>query len=62
MAPTNFRGQRITLPEAVRVLREGIPGTPMAPWTTRLSDAERLAVAHHVRGFYGAAPAETARR
>lgn len=61
MAPADFRGQRIALAEAVRVLREGIPGSPMAPWTTRLSDAERLAVAHHVRGFYAAA-AETASR
>ncbi|MGD9903929.1 MAG: cbb3-type cytochrome c oxidase subunit II [Vicinamibacterales bacterium] len=59
MAPASFRGQRISLAEAVRVLRDGIPGTPMAPWTSRLTDAERLAVAHHVRGFYDAPAAST---
>lgn len=59
IAPANLRGQRIGLAEAVRVLREGIHGTPMAPWTTRLTDAERLAVAHHVRGFYDAGASGT---
>lgn len=57
MAPANFTIQRLSLSEAVRVLREGVHGSPMAPWTTRLTDAERLAVAHHVRGLYLAAPA-----
>jgi hypothetical protein len=44
------------------VLREGIPGTPMAPWTKRLTDAERLAVPHHVRGFFVTPSLESARR
>ncbi len=57
MAPTNFTLQRLSLSEAVRVLREGLHGSPMAPWTTRLTDAERLAAAHHVRSLYQAAPA-----
>ena len=52
MAPANFTEQRLSLTEALRVLKEGVHGSPMAPWTTRLSDAERLAVAHHVRGFF----------
>ena len=52
MAPTDFRRQRLNLAAGVRVLREGVHGTPMAPWTDRLDDAERLAAAHHVRGFY----------
>lgn len=52
MAPANFTWQRLSLAEAVRVLREGIHGSPMAPWTTRLTDAERLAAAHYVRGLF----------
>jgi mono/diheme cytochrome c family protein len=52
IAPTDFRRQRPTLAEGVRVLRDGVPGTPMAPWTDRLSDAERLAAAQYVRSFY----------
>lgn len=52
MAPANFTAQRVSLTEALRILKEGVHGSPMAPWTTRLSDAERLAVAHHVRRFF----------
>ena len=52
MAPTNFREQRPTLDRSLRALREGVDGTPMAPWTSRLSTAEMLAVAYHVRGFF----------
>lgn len=58
MAPANFTAQRLSLTEALRVLREGVHGSPMAPWTTRLTDAERLAVAHHVRSLFApSAPA-----
>ena len=52
MAPTNFRLQRPSLDYSLRALRNGVDGTPMAPWTSRLGAAEILAVAHHVRGFY----------
>ena len=54
MAPTNFRRQRSSLVEGLRALQDGVEGTPMAPWTSRLSDAEMLAVTHYVRSFYGA--------
>ncbi|MEP7116171.1 MAG: cbb3-type cytochrome c oxidase subunit II [Acidobacteriota bacterium] len=58
MAPANFTAQRLSLTEALRVLREGLHGSPMAPWTTRLTDAERLAAAHYVRSLFRvAAPA-----
>ena len=56
MAPTNFREQRPSLDESLRALRNGVDGTPMAPWTSRLDAAEILAVAHYVRGFFGTAP------
>ena len=52
MDPTNFRRQRPSLAEGLRALRNGVEGTPMAPWTSRLSDAEMLAVTEYVRSFY----------
>lgn len=61
MAPANFTVQRLSLTEAVRVLREGVHGSPMAPWTTRLTDAERLAAAHYVRSLFRSTPAAEAR-
>ncbi|MBM2851419.1 MAG: hypothetical protein HW418_4361 [Anaerolineales bacterium] len=56
MAPTSFREQRPSLDQSLRALRNGVDGTPMAPWTSRLDAAEILAVAHHVRGFFDAVP------
>jgi mono/diheme cytochrome c family protein len=50
--PTNFREQRPSPEAALRAVRDGIPGTPMAPWALKLSDAEVSAAAQFVRGFY----------
>jgi cbb3-type cytochrome c oxidase subunit II len=50
--PTNFRVQRATLAHALRVIREGIEGTPMAPWPARLSDADIEAVAAYTRSLF----------
>ena len=50
--PTDFTGERPTLAESLRVLGNGVEGTSMAPWTDRLTAAERLAVAHYVREFF----------
>jgi len=55
MVPANFTQQQLSLSEAVRVLREGIPGSPMAPWTSRLTSADILATAHYVRSLYAPA-------
>lgn len=52
MAPTNFRVQRPSLGLSLRVMRNGVEGTRMASWTGRLSEAELLAVASYVRGFF----------
>lgn len=52
IAPTDLTLQRPTLPRALATLRDGIPGTPMAPWTSRLTNAELIAVAHYVRTLY----------
>lgn len=52
IAPADLTQQRPTLARSIDVLRRGIPGTPMVPWTSRLSEAEVVAVAHFVRTFY----------
>jgi len=52
VVPTNFVAERPSLAESLRALRNGIEGTPMAPWTGKLSEAELSAVAYYVRGFY----------
>ena len=52
MAPTDLTRQRPTLAMTIETLRGGIAGTPMAPWTSRLTDAELIAVAQYVRTFY----------
>jgi cbb3-type cytochrome oxidase cytochrome c subunit/cytochrome c2 len=52
IAATNFRLQRPSLAASLRALRNGIEGTPMAAWSSELSEAELSAVAYYVRGFY----------
>jgi mono/diheme cytochrome c family protein len=52
IAPADFTQQRPTLARSIDVLRRGIAGTPMVPWTSRLSEAEVVAVAQFVRTFY----------
>ncbi len=52
IAPANLTLQRPTLAHALETLRGGIPGTPMAPWTSRLTDAEIIAVAQYARTLY----------
>lgn len=56
IAPTNFRTQRPSLAASLRALRNGIEGSPMAPWTNELSEAELSAVGYFVRGFFEGAP------
>ena len=52
IAATNFQAQRPSIAASLRALRNGIEGTPMAPWTNELSEAELSAVAYFVRGFW----------
>ena len=52
VAPTNFRAQRPNLAASLRAVRNGIEGTPMAPWSNELSEAELSAVAYFVRTLY----------
>jgi high-affinity iron transporter len=52
IAPTDFRMQRPSLAASLRAVRNGVEGTPMAPWTSQLSEAELSAAAYYVRGFF----------
>ena len=52
IAPTNFRTQRPDIAASLRALRNGVEGTPMAPWSGELSEAELSAVAYYVRTFF----------
>lgn len=61
IAPANLTLQRPTLTHALETLRGGIPGTPMAPWTSRLTDAEIIAVAQYARSLYTGPPSGAVR-
>ena len=52
MAPTNFTAVQPSAAEALKALRNGVEGTPMAAWSAKLSEAELSSVAYFVRGFY----------
>jgi cbb3-type cytochrome oxidase cytochrome c subunit/cytochrome c5 len=52
IAPANFQTQRPSIAASLRALRNGVEGTPMAPWSDQLSEGELSAVAYFVRGFY----------
>ena len=52
VAPSSLQTARASYDETLRALHNGVDGTPMAPWTSRLSDAELSAVAYYVRGFF----------
>jgi cbb3-type cytochrome oxidase cytochrome c subunit/cytochrome c2 len=54
MVPANFVATRPDLAVSLRAVRNGVEGTPMAPWAIKLSEAELSAVAYYVRGFYRA--------
>ncbi len=58
VAPTNFRTERPNLAASLRAVRNGIEGTPMAPWTNELSEAELSAVAYYVRTFFEGTPGQ----
>jgi cbb3-type cytochrome c oxidase subunit II len=52
VVPTNFTMVRPSLEQSLHALRNGVPGTPMAPWNTRLTQPELAAVAQYVRTFF----------
>ncbi|MFI5460985.1 MAG: c-type cytochrome [Isosphaerales bacterium] len=50
--PTNFRQVRPGRARALQALAQGVTGSAMPPWDTKLSDAERRALAWYVRSIY----------
>jgi cytochrome c oxidase cbb3-type subunit I/II len=52
IAPTNFQQQQATFGIGLRAVRDGVAGTPMPPWTNRLTDEEIQAVAEYVRTLF----------
>jgi cbb3-type cytochrome c oxidase subunit I len=54
VAAVDFTVKRPTLAHGLKVLRNGVAGTPMAPWTDRLSEEQMRAVVLHLRGFFAA--------
>lgn len=52
IAATNFQTQRPDIAASLSALRNGVEGTPMAPWSDELSEAELSAVAYYVRTFF----------
>ena len=56
IVPADLRDGRASLDLTLRVLRNGVDGTQMAPWTDRLSDAEIEAVARYTRTLLPTAP------
>jgi len=55
VAAADFTRRRPTLAQGLAALRDGVPGTAMAPWTTRLDAAQMRAVVLYLRGFYSGA-------
>jgi len=49
---TNFRIQRIDYEAGIRATRDGIAGTPMAPWSSQLSAQQIDAVMVYIQGLY----------
>jgi cytochrome c oxidase cbb3-type subunit I/II len=54
VAAVNFTVQRPSLAQGLKVLQNGVPGSPMAPWTDRLNSAEQEAVVQYLRTFFSA--------
>jgi cbb3-type cytochrome oxidase cytochrome c subunit/mono/diheme cytochrome c family protein len=57
IAATNFHEQRPSRVSGLESIRNGVEGTPMAPWTGELSDAEMVAASSFVRGLFQAGAA-----
>jgi high-affinity iron transporter len=52
--PTDFTRERLSMNESLRILRNGVPGTSMAPWGDRLSETEMQSVAGYLQTLYQA--------
>jgi high-affinity iron transporter len=52
--PTDFTREQLSVEESLRVLRNGVSGTSMAPWLGRLSEAEMTSVSYYLRSLFKA--------
>jgi mono/diheme cytochrome c family protein len=50
--PTDFRARQPAADRAARVVGEGVPGTAMPGWKSKLSDSDRQLLVEFVRAFY----------
>jgi mono/diheme cytochrome c family protein len=50
--PANFQLVQPTAAAALRVITDGVPGTAMPPWKTKLTDEEGKMLAEYVRSLY----------
>jgi cbb3-type cytochrome oxidase cytochrome c subunit len=51
-SPVNFHVRQPSTDKAWSVLEQGIPGSTMPAWKSRLSDGERLLLVRYVQGMY----------
>jgi mono/diheme cytochrome c family protein len=51
-APTNFKLEQPDTDYIVKVLQDGVPGTAMPPWNSKLSESDCMALAAFVRSLY----------
>lgn len=52
IVPSNFKSERVSMKESVRILKNGVKGTSMAPWGDRLTESEIIAVSRYIRQFF----------
>lgn len=52
VAAADFTGRRPSLERGMKVMREGIAGTAMAPWGDRLDENQMRAAVLYLRGFF----------
>lgn len=50
--PANFHWRRPNSDYAKQVISDGVPGTAMPSWKSKLTDSQRSALAEYVRGFF----------
>jgi mono/diheme cytochrome c family protein len=51
-APTSFRDVRPTQAYAEQIVMEGVPGTAMPPWKSKLSEADRRLLGSYIRTLF----------
>jgi mono/diheme cytochrome c family protein len=50
--PTSFRDVQPTPAYAEKAIADGVPGTAMIPWKSKIDDRQRVLLAHYVRSLF----------